>query len=322
MPDTAASARLAVIDFLKASAIVTVVWIHAFADPTDPAALPLTDVLVSWAVPAFFFASGHLRFGTRPVSGSDLARWLTRLLPPYVIASLLALGYRRLVLRQDLDAGDALFALLTGSAFPIYYFVPMLAGAYLLAALLSRMPGAAAPLFVLIAPVVPAGLDPIPETFGLFWLFRSPFLWWGYFLLGWLVAAGATRIAALPDRNRRRAGLAAAGLFTLIALICLLPGSWRGLYWPPLVAANYAALASLYLLGLDLGPRPVLRWLSDASYPIYLYHFFFTSAVRTDLLRLGPLAEPAAFAAGLGGAVLTVILGRRVLGRWSHRLIG
>jgi surface polysaccharide O-acyltransferase-like enzyme len=320
--DAAERARVPVIDLMKAAAIVTVIWIHAFADPVHVAALDLSTVLVSWAVPAFFFASGYLRHARRPVDGAAVGRWLVRLLVPYTIATLLAVAYRRLVLDHPLGAGDTLFVLATGSAWPVYYFVPMLAGAYLLAAALSRTPGAALPLFVLVAPVVPLGLDPLPRVFGLFWLFRSPFMWWGYFLLGWLAADRSARLAAVPAQTRHAVGLVAAGVFLAIAMVCLLPGSWRGLFWPPIVTANYAFLVTLFLLGAGVAPHPVLRWLSDASYPLYLYHFFFTSAVRGDLVQLGALAEPAAFIAGIVGSLGVVVLGRRLLGPWARLALG
>jgi len=314
--------RVPVIDLLKASAIVMVIWIHAFADPWNLHALQLQAILVSWAVPTFFFASGYLRQTTRPVDGATLARWMQRLLVPYVIATVLAVAYRRVVLHQRYDLSDALFALATGSAWPVYYFVPMLAGAYLLAALLSRVPRLALPLFVLVAPVVPLELDPLPNHLGLFWLFRSPFMWWGYFLLGWLAARGEPRMAGVPVRQRRRAGLGAAAVFVAIAAVCLMPGSWRGYVWLPVVTANYAFLTSVFLLGHDVHPQRLLRWLSDASYPIYLYHFFFTSAVRGDLMALGTLAEPAAFVAGVVGSLGVVVLGRRLLGRWARVALG
>jgi surface polysaccharide O-acyltransferase-like enzyme len=312
--------RVPVIDLVKAAAIVMVIWIHAFADPWNVAALPLQAILVSWAVPTFFFASGYLRQTTHPVDRATLTRWMQRLLVPYVIATVIAVAYRRLVLHQN--TLSLAFNLVTGAAWPIYYFVPMLAGAYVLAAILSRFPRAALPLFVLVAPVVPCGLDPLPRHLGLFFLFRSPFMWWGYFLLGWLAAEHHAALAAVPAATRRRVGLAAAALFAAIAAICLLPGSWRGQVWLPVVTANYAFLVSLFLLAYDARPHPLVRWLSDASYPLYLYHFFFTSAVRGDLVHLGGLAEPAAFAAGVLGSLGIVVLGRRILGRWARVALG
>lgn len=322
MSDAAERVRVPVIDLLKAIAIVMVIWIHAFATPWDLAALPLSAILVSWAVPTFFFASGYLRQTTRPVDGATLARWLQRLLVPYAIATVLAVAYRRTVLHHRLDLGDALFALATGSAWPVYYFVPMLAGAYLLAGILSRWPRLALPLFVLVAPVVPCGLDPFPRHLGLFWLFRSPFMWWGYFLLGWLAAERESALATVPVHTRRGVGLVAAAVFVVIATVCLVPGSWRGQVWLPVVTANYAFLVSVFLLAHAAPPHRLLRWLSDASYPLYLYHFFFTSAVRSDLMRLGPLAEPAAFVAGILGSLGIVVLGRRLLGRWARLALG
>jgi peptidoglycan/LPS O-acetylase OafA/YrhL len=243
-----------------------------------------------------------------------------RLLVPYAIATVLAVLYRRHVLHQN--TLSLAFNLLTGIAWPVYYFVPMLAGAYVLAALLSRAPRAALPLFVLIAPVVPLGLDPFPRLFGLLWLFRSPFLWWGYFLLGWLAAGAEPRLARTAPSTRRGVAIGAALLFAAIAAVCFLPGSWRGLVWPPIVAANYAFLVSAFLFLHDVPHRPLARWLSDASYPIYLYHFFFTSACRGDLLALGAWSKPAAFAAGVAGSLAVVLLGRRLLGRRARLLLG
>jgi peptidoglycan/LPS O-acetylase OafA/YrhL len=322
VPTASARARVPVIDLLKALAIVMVIWIHAFADPWNTAALQPFVILVSWAVPAFFFASGYLRHTTHPVDAATLGRWLTRLLVPYVIATLVALAYRRLVLHHNPEVLGIPFNLLTGSAWPVYYFVPMLAGAWVLAAFLSRMPRAALPLFLLVAPVVPCGLDPLPRHFGLFWLFRSPFMWWGYFLLGWLAGGHEARLRRMPVPMRRRIGLGAATVFVAITAVCFLPGSWRGLVWLPVVVANYALLTSVFLLAHDVPAHPLARWLSDASYPIYLYHFFFTSAVRTDLLQLGAVAEPAAFVAGVVGSLGVVVLGRRVLGRSARLVLG
>ena len=321
MPESADRARVPVIDLLKASAIVMVVWIHATAEPWNTAALQPFVILVNWAVPTFFFASGYLRYTTVPVSGATLRRWLVRLLVPYVIATVIAVFYRRHVLHQN--TLSLALNLLAGIAWPVYYFVPMLATAYVLAAALSRAPRAALPLFVVIAPVVPLGLDPFPRLpLGLLWQFRSPFLWWGYFLLGWIAASAEPRLARVAASTREGIAVLAALVFAGIAGVCFLPGSWRGLVWPPIVVANYAFLASAFLFFHDVRERPLVRWLSDASYPIYLYHFFFTSAFRGDLVDLGALGKPAAFVAGLAGSVGIVLVGRRVLGRRARLLLG
>lgn len=320
MPESADRVRVPVIDLLKAFAIVMVIWIHATADPWNTAALQPFVILVNWAVPTFFFASGYLRYTTVPVGGATLRRWLVRLLVPYAIATVIAIVYRRHVLHQN--TLSLAFNLLAGTAWPVYYFVPMLASAYVLAALLSRVPRAALPLFVVIAPVVPLGLDPFPRFLGLLWLFRSPFLWWGYFLLGWLAASAEPRLARMPASARNGIATVAALVFVGITAVCFLPGSWRGLVWPPIVAANYAFLVSAFLFFHDVRERPLARWLSDASYPIYLYHFFFTSAFRGDLVNVGTLAKPTAFAAGIVGSLGIVLLGRRVLGRRARLLLG
>jgi peptidoglycan/LPS O-acetylase OafA/YrhL len=190
------------------------------------------------------------------------------------------------------------------------------------AVVLSHWPRLALPAFVLVAPVVPLGFDPFPRHFGLYWLFRSPFMWWGYFLLGWLAAHHAEAITAGSARRLRRVGGAAALVFGAIAAVCLVPGSWRGLVWEPIVVANYAFVVGAFLLGRGRAPSVLVRWLSDASYPIYLYHFFFTSAVRDGLAHWGAFAGPAAFVAGLVGSVGVVVGGRRLLGPWARTLLG
>jgi peptidoglycan/LPS O-acetylase OafA/YrhL len=66
-----------------------------------------------------------------------------------------------------------------------------------------------------------------------------------------------------------------------------------------------------------------VRFLSDATFTIYLYHWLACIAVKPYLpplplgLRMLLLASVA-----LGFGTLVVLVGRRLFGRWSRLLIG
>jgi surface polysaccharide O-acyltransferase-like enzyme len=317
-----AAPRVDAIDFLKAAAIVTVIYIHGVGDPFDLARLPWAAYLTSWAVPAFFFASGFLHQRDLPLDAATRRRWTRRLLVPYAIASVLAIAVRAGVRGESLGWRDALFMLTTGSAWGIYYFVPVLFGALLVTPLLARFPRAVLPLALVFwaAPLgVALGVDPVYHRLGLFWLLRSPLTWWGYFLAGWMVARHR---AALAPGVRRAAGVAGLLLLAGVGSVCTVPGVCRDVLGPTLYVANYGAIAALFVLGAELPALRVARFLADASYPVYLYHFFFTDPVRAHGGRLGGWTKPAAFAAGTAGALLVVGLGRALLGRRARDVIG
>lgn len=320
------------IDALKASAIVTVVWIHAAGSPLDLAhTVPLEAVLTSWAVPAFFFAAGFLHATPRRVDLATVLRWTLRLGVPYAIASVLALAARRGVLGERLTAGDALFALVTGSAWGIYYFVPVLLGAELAAALLSRLladrPRAARGWWAIAIASSLLGMlgttphDPVLQHLGVFWLLRSPGLWWGYVFLGWAVAH-ATWGRWLDGRRTVVVVVVSLLVWTVVLATCVGTDRCQAVSGPVIWVTNHCWIAVLVLVGERLSRVRVIEWLSNATYPIYLYHFFITEPVRHQGLWSTRFASTQAFAAALVGTVLLVFLTRALFGARARVFIG
>ncbi len=68
--------------------------------------------------------------------------------------------------------------------------------------------------------------------------------------------------------------------------------------------------------------RPV-RFLSEATLGIYLYHAFFQMAAKPELASWSPLVQTLALATlGLVGAVSLCAAGRRLLGSRARLLLG
>jgi peptidoglycan/LPS O-acetylase OafA/YrhL len=317
--------RYTTIDALKAAAILTVVYIHGHGQTIAPERPTPAAFLTWWAVPAFLVASGFLHQQDTPIPAARLRAWLRRLLGPYLVATAIALLLRDLGagFGSPVDGREAAFALLAGSAFNVYYYVPLLCGALIAAVPVARFPRLAVPCLVafwVTGLLAHAGLDPIPLHFGWFWAFRSPLGWWGYFFAGWVL--GRHRDALTPEL-RHAVGVSAAVLLVAIAgtaLACApLPLTVGGML---LYVTNYCVIAAF--LGLAPAGRelPAARFLSDASYPLYLYHIFFTTAVRERSPMLGPWVDSAAVTAGLAGSLLIVLAGRRLLGERSRAVIG
>jgi peptidoglycan/LPS O-acetylase OafA/YrhL len=90
----------------------------------------------------------------------------------------------------------------------------------------------------------------------------------------------------------------------------------------------YAFVLGVFFLTFDWNDYPPIRWLSEATYPIYLYHFFFISLYDTFLYRregFSPiLGAPARdeFVLGVALGVFVVWAARRVFGRRSSLLVG
>jgi surface polysaccharide O-acyltransferase-like enzyme len=320
------------IDVLKALGIVTVIWIHAFLiygwalHGVDAAAAFLTH----FAVPAFFFAGGFLACVSGPRSLGDLARRrLVRLLAPYAIASLLAMLVRRAVYGQNISLTEGVFELLTGSALGVYYFIPMFVGAVLVGWLLAWR-GALAPplavLFVILGLLSEMRLLGWHQYFGqsaLFWEVRNPMRWWGYFLAGWVIAEHRGTIARLAPAARLAIGLGllAATAITLAVFLLLPVTPWSRLVGALQYCGVYGLTGGIFLLSFDRPPRRVVRYLSEATYPLYLYHFFFIDAV---LYHAWPTFDRRilAFVAATTGAMAVLILGRRLFGARARWLIG
>jgi fucose 4-O-acetylase-like acetyltransferase len=321
--------RIAAIDYIKATAIVAVVLTHAGPVPwvadADHFDVIVRGVLPLFHVPSFLIVAGFV-YATAPVmSTRDLARRLTRILLPYLVASMIVLAAG--ITRFE-HASDVLFMVATGSALGIYYFVFVLAVSITVTYLLTRW-SPALPTYALaigvtwwvLKPFVAEPLPP-PAPMPSFWFFRDPRWFYPYFLMGWvgrLNWAGVTRLYA---RHRR-----------LILCIATIVVAMHAFTWTRVRGTNAALIArGAYVLAFVVGvitatdgrrPSVVIRFASEASYTLYLYHFLF-------MLPLLPITEemPAALrtvilvGSGLFGAAAIAAGGRALLGSRSRFVFG
>lgn len=289
--------------------------------------------LTRFAVPTFFLTAGFLYFSPTPIPTAVVFRRLRRILIPYVVASVIAITGRRLFV-GPFPIRQAAYELLTGSAVTVYYFVPVLSAAVLLLPFLSRRPRAAVPLLAvffaggLVSEVFFPGAHVSPEVDPFYWEFRSPLRWWGFFIFGWVLAGHYPLVRRLSPRSARTIGIAA--LTILVALFVYYATALPPRYTPAGGVVHYAViyctLTSVFFFGLGAPEHASVRWLSDATYPLYLYHPFFISwwqdlaASAFPDLRLVP--DPLAFLVGMLGSIGVVVVGRRLLGERARVVLG
>src|SRR5262245_51160943 len=313
----AAPGRFAAIDTIKAAAIVAVVFTHARGELLPSARSWDFWLCASWTlfqVPAFLFASGFLYAQSEPESGARVReRWL-RVLAPYLVAS--GVAYLSGVARAA-SLSDLAFQLATASALGVYYYVLLIAVISPLAWPLSRVGrGGAWGLLVLCALAMLAlaargGGGPVG---GWFWSLRNPLDHFslGFFVAGWLARLSLPEIERAWSRRRGALGLAlAAGLAAgPIGAAGLLPGQ---LSVPLRIAYTLAVVGGLAALGR--APGRAIRFLSDASLAIYLYHRIFQRLLEAPLAGWPePAGTLGLVLVGLGGGAALALLGRRCLG--------
>ncbi len=270
------------LDRLKAAAISCVVLIHSLGPRTNPAGTyqsQLLPLLLEWAVPSFFFAAGYLRARTSPYPAHETFRWVQRLVPTYLIASVCALLFRWVVQGDPVVPVQILVDLAVGSAFGIFYFVPLLLGALLFSILLARFPRSvpwwtAILVGALVLTRVHVGYDPLGRAYGFAGILRSPLFWWGYFASGWFVKRYIS--GRVDPRHLLLVGVA-LGITAFVAPLTAQVSVARA-------SCRVAAALGITLSLLFLSKRPVGRLgavLSDYSYEIYLFHFFAIALART-----------------------------------------
>jgi peptidoglycan/LPS O-acetylase OafA/YrhL len=253
-----------------------------------------------------------------------VARRLVRIIPPYLIASGVACAFgfwnpdtlRRVV-----------FGLVFGKAIGIYYYIPVLVFCTLLVPLLSRL----GTRTLIVATVVlaiyaeVAWIDPSWRyTTDFDWGARDPFAQFhlGHFLIGVIAARW------LGDLSRWRAR--APCFVGALGVAAMVPFIWvaSGLPW----AAFRPLLHTPYMLGVVTliasltpeRPAPVaIRFLSDATLAIYLYHFMlhplllnWATTVMSPISRIAFMST-----ASLAASALFVLIVRRCVGPSRSRVL-
>jgi len=309
---------------IKAVAIVAVVVNHAgpfLAGGAHPSELDrwLRTGWLHFHVPAFVFVSGFLYHRAAPIPWREVGRRLARIVPPYLVASLLGIASGIFV-----PSGGVAFALATGSANGVYYYVFVMALLTPLVWAMSRLPTRAVSLalaallaHLLVAMRWPALLPPQ----GWFWGLRNPVMLAPFFLAGWLARA---QLPALVELARRHGGLALGACLALAALYVgfqesLPGGAARRLARFAYTLAVIGAIAIAW--GARAVPRPV-RALADATLTIYLYHILVYEGLH--FLRGEPagLRIPALSALGVAAGLAVAHAGRALFGRASRFVTG
>jgi peptidoglycan/LPS O-acetylase OafA/YrhL len=320
--------RLPALDWIKALAIAAVTVTHAspfLGDPRFTDVDRFTTAVTAFQIPAFLFVSGFLS-DTGMASGLALVRRrLGRILPPYVIASLVmcAFGFwtfdtvRRFV-----------FVMVTGEAIGIYYYVPVLVLCTMLVPLWSRLDTRTltATTLALFVYAEAAWIHPswrLTENF--FWGIRDPFgrFHLGHFLLGIIAARRLADLRRLQARSPWAVCAAAAA--PIVAFVWLASGPTWWAFQPLLLTPYMVGIAALVAALVPARPAPtVIRLLSDTTLAIYLYHWI----ARTWLMPWGSALSPPwrialVSATTLAATALVALAARRALGgRWSRTLIG
>jgi peptidoglycan/LPS O-acetylase OafA/YrhL len=251
-------------------------------------------------------------------------------LVPYALASLLGQLYW-LLRGSPRELTQIAEDLLLASTFGPYYYVFAIATLLLVTPLLAYIRarwlalGLAVLLVAYALRIVAATTAEVPpDPASLFWLLRDPSNGGTFFLAGWLAGLHSGAVRAWCERWRGRlwlpwgvgcAGLSVAAVWpghATLAGLC----AWLNIF---------ALVGWVFVCSSRLPDTPgAIRWLSDSTYAIYLYHIFFvlsvlelTPPMRGPGQRVG--LEVAAWLAGLLGAC-SITHAARVLLRDRARL--
>ncbi len=163
----------------------------------------------------------------------------------------------------------------------------------------------------------------LPRTGGFFWLLRNPFNYsYTMFVAGWVAAAHFPQLQRTLEAHRR-----------LLGALCLLGiGIWTASHiWSGLLISG-GFLRFVYtlsvILGLILLTRNVrevrwIRFLSDSTLALYLYHHIFQIMAAPYVTAWHPLARIFTLVfVGLLGASALCLVGRWLFGPRARTLLG
>ena len=306
-------------------AILGVVAQHAgvsFGEVWTPLDHVLRNSWNTFHVPSFLIVAGFLAWRARELHWADLAPRLARIGIPYLLVSPVAWW----ILRPE---GIALpVALLTGAADGTYYFFFIMFQCITLSWLLSRVgaAGRRALFAALLAYLLAVGVWPeLQLTHGFFWVARDPLssFYFGYFVLGWIVADHQTRLRRLFADYRWP--VVAAGALLVAPNVA----AWSGRALP--LTSNEIRL--LYTVGVltwivvfmrERSLPRVLRRLSEQTLVIYLLHNVLMQMALPYTMTLHAGLRFAVLASvGLVGSLAIAELARGIFGNArARRFIG
>ena len=307
------------LDTLRGLACLLLVLFHVIgSDPStglriaDGPLRVLNDGLVYLRLPLFTFLSGMV-YGLRPFAGDSRAFLVGKarrlLVPMLFVGTLFALAQSLLPATNFGGAGgrDRDWLLLHIEPVAHFWFVESLWWIFVLTWGLERArvlatPGRLAAVWLLAAAV--DLMIPGPRWFAVDGaIFLLP-----YFLGG----LAASRFSLVPELGRPwpRALVAAIAALAIVQLGIPVPNPDRHTLW--------ILLAGIALCALGVGVRVEAPWLARvgaSSYAIYVFHIFFTAAVRIGLEKGGVSMLPLQIALGVAVGLLGPMLVERLAQR-------
>mmetsp|Transcript_86573 Transcript_86573/g.279474 ORF Transcript_86573/g.279474 Transcript_86573/m.279474 type:complete len:327 (-) Transcript_86573:102-1082(-) len=302
---------------------------HLYNDEVDQDGLEIT-LLDEWigqvthfAVPGFLACSGFLFASSSASQSFSAVRWrLERILLPYLVFSAIAWCHTSAwaSLGHEVDTTPFPTKLALFCTMGHYYYVFLISFFVCITPMIARMPDRLFPWVLAAAMTLQLALEihlvPMPS---LFWHIRNPMRLLAPFLLGWQVCRRHVLLRQWISGSWRFLWLLALLLLNYFCGIGLVVLEFWGdarliVGW----AMTYATLALLLVSVLDRPTAPwAVIWLSNASYPLYLSHYFFMAPVFAGWPQSGSFDAArivVAWAAGLGGGVTFVVLSRHAMG--------
>ena len=332
------------VDLVKTTGIVAVVLIHSlrpfFSPQTSRGELWLSYSL-QFAVPGFLAASGLLYASAQRIPWAVTRGRLRRLLVPYLLASLAAQLFWLAFDGRAPSVRVAFQEILFAASFGPFYYIQHAVLFVLVAPLLVRLrPILLAPAVLLaivlqwlsrsswfgseVADLVSRWPGLALPSLPMFWAARNPLAWAGFFFAGWWLGA---RPHALPRWIARHRLLVSGSGAVAAALLIAATTADRPADQIASTLAVWCILLSLFAIGTGRETRRrAVRFLSDSTYTIYLFHLFFVLPVQRLVPAMpgmfDPVAIGAAWGAGLLGPLALAALGRALLGRRSRTFLG
>jgi surface polysaccharide O-acyltransferase-like enzyme len=321
--------RFVEIDSLKATGILTIILIHSLRAPWDPRVSSTElwlGIVTRFAVPGFLFCSGFLYATTTPIAFATVLRRLRRVLVPYLICSIGAQ-----IWWQATGQGHAfdviLREMLLGSSFGPFYYVFIHFFLVLFAPLFALLPGPALAGLTAVLVISQGWLESSTTLFlPIFWHIRDPLLWWGYFMLGWMIRLHHDSVRRWIVS--RRAALLAVLLLAVVVCTWFASSEtqseWvRAAMWLDI----HAILAFIFVATCGGRTTPsAVALLSDTTFAIYLLHLFFVYGaerfVQPTVNEFDALVIASYWSAGLLGSLAVIGVARSLLGSRSRDVIG
>lgn len=323
------------IDVLKCACILTVVYIHSISTSFEPSNFLgyLASDFTKFAVPGLFFAAGFL-FDKKENSTEQIVRKkLIRLLPPYLCCSICLqfLDVPGLSIElKNLNAGQFIYNLIFGNTFGIYYYVFVLFYLFAGSLVLRQVPDkwvlglwglSALLLLAFVKGLISFGMS------SMFLIFRHPFFHLFAYMSGWVFSLYYETVGSLL--RQYRAGVICGGVF-LVAII-LVYTRMGGNHFSSFPILTQFYIYTCVILLITAGTwiykfQSGIRFISNASYGIYLLHFPIVRACQSVYPEISVdysfVYAFVSWSAGIAGSICLISVVRKLSGRYSRYLVG